>query len=335
MKKVKLGIVIIAIVFAITGNTTVWHVNNNDGVVTDFTSLQQAHDDAGVANGDTLYVYGSTGSYGSLTMTKQLTVIGPGYFLNENPETQVNSLNASAEIITINSSASNSLITGLKSRHIYSYATDVLIFRNRVTPSSTYEEGIDIYSNGNIVKNNYIYAVYGGAGIDIHNSVSYSIIANNILDSYYTNDNSLSIRTHSNVSNVSIINNVLKGKISLYNSDLRNNILYSGSFDDHGCCTFYNNISNSDQFGSDNGNQDNVDMETVFVGTGSTDGQWQLADGSPAIGAGYNGEDCGAYGGDTPYKLSGIPSEIPAIYLFSAPAVGFDLPIEIKAKSHN
>ncbi len=93
------------------------------------------------------------------------------------------------------------------------------------------------------------------------------------------------------------------------------------------------------QFGIENGNQSNVDMTTVFVGEegNSTDGQYQLKQGSPAIGAGYDGEDCGAFGGATPYILSGLPA-IPAIYFFISPAVGSSatgLSVQIKAKAHN
>ncbi len=109
--------------------------------------------------------------------------------------------------------------------------------------------------------------------------------------------------------------------------------MYSGLFSHYSTSTYNNNISNSDQFGTENSNHENIDMETVFVGSGSTDGQWQLTDDSPAIGAGINGEDCGMFGGNTPYKLSGIPSEIPVIYELNVPPSGFNMSIELKAKS--
>ncbi len=91
------------------------------------------------------------------------------------------------------------------------------------------------------------------------------------------------------------------------------------------------------QFGATNGNQQNVDMATVFIGTGSTDGKWQLKGGSPAIGTGTGGQDIGAFGGPSPYVLSGIPP-IPTIYDVVAPTVGTQqsgLPVRIKAKSRN
>ncbi len=59
-------------------------------------------------------------------------------------------------------------------------------------------------------------------------------------------------------------------------------------------------------------------MANVFVDFNSTlgystDGKWQLKTGSPAIGAGVSGVNCGVFGGVTPYVLSGVPN-LPHIY---------------------
>ena len=77
--------------------------------------------------------------------------------------------------------------------------------------------------------------------------------------------------------------------------------------------------------------------EITYVDEGTTDGQWQLALGSPGIGAGIGGVDVGAFGGPNPYVLSGIPN-LPAIYHFVAPAIGSTqsgLQVELKAKGNN
>lgn len=103
--------------------------------------------------------------------------------------------------------------------------------------------------------------------------------------------------------------------------------------------TISNNILAAD--GTDaNGNQYNVDMATVFADFDgsleySTDAKWQLKAGSPAIGAGTGGEDCGAFGGVTPYVLSGIPA-LPHIYDATIPSTASSqegLPVTIKVKS--
>jgi hypothetical protein len=70
-------------------------------------------------------------------------------------------------------------------------------------------------------------------------------------------------------------------------------------------------------------------------GGNSTDGQWQLKVGSPAIGAGEGGTDIGMFGGEYPYVLSGLPP-IPAIYGLDAQSLPSNtLDVNLKAKSHN
>ena len=88
-----------------------------------------------------------------------------------------------------------------------------------------------------------------------------------------------------------------------------------------------------------NTNMMDVDMSTVFLGPieSSTEGQWQLKDGSPALEAGVNGVDAGMFGGSTPYVLSGIPS-IPNIYELNVDEVGTSeggLKVTIKVKANN
>lgn len=57
------------------GQTT-WTVNNNPNVSTDFTDLQAAINDGSVMNGDILYVQHSPTTYGNVTLSKELTIIG-------------------------------------------------------------------------------------------------------------------------------------------------------------------------------------------------------------------------------------------------------------------
>ena len=78
-------------------------------------------------------------------------------------------------------------------------------------------------------------------------------------------------------------------------------------------------------------------LPDVLTGTGTStsDAYYQLADGSPAIGSGLNSADMGAYGGDTPYVLSGVPG-IPRITRFVVPATATDtsgLVFEVEAEA--
>jgi len=110
--------------------------------------------------------------------------------------------------------------------------------------------------------------------------------------------------------------------------------MISGSFISASSSQVLYNLGSGEQFGTQNGNQINVDMNAVFTYSGSTDGQYTLLPSSPAVGAGLGGVDCGAFGVPSPYVLSGMPANIPSIYLLNAPASGFTLPLRIKARTH-
>lgn len=144
-----------------------------------------------------------------------------------------------------------------------------------------------------------------------HNGVNGIFIRNNFLQAHNLNNMKQALELGSGFSGV-VENNVIFGNMTVHNCTFANNILRDGSFTSSNSLILHN-IGNSMQFGNEDGNQSNVNINNVFVGVGSTDGRWQLKEGSPAIGTGVNGEDCGMFGGFRPYVLSGIPA-IPSIY---------------------
>jgi hypothetical protein len=160
-----------------------------------------------------------------------------------------------------------------------------------------------------------------------------------ITNNYFSNSSNIASNA------IAIIqNNIFGGSLSVFNSSVTNNIMLGGSFEFNNNLVS-NNIGNAEQFGTANGNKSNVDMSTVFVGTGeniSTDGQWKLKQGSPAIGAGFGSTpqkpvDCGIFGGTTPYVLSGLPP-VPVIYFFENQPIGSStdaIDVTIKVKSVN
>ncbi|MEO1434997.1 MAG: hypothetical protein AAFV80_05630, partial [Bacteroidota bacterium] len=144
-------------------------------------------------------------------------------------------------------------------------------------------------------------------------------IANNIFESFV----SLSGSGASGV----FINNTMRLNFTSWNINVPgfqvvNNVMTRGLFTNNNNNTFFNNISSGTQFPTGNGNQQNVPEASVIqFGSGSTDGQFQIVAAGPAEGAGQTGEDCGAFGGADPYRLSGI-SSIPTIYELVAPSSG-------------
>ncbi len=321
-------VTMLAMIFAyINVSATVWRVNATPNSDPDFTTLQTAHDDASVVNGDTLYLEGSTFGAGGLSISKQLTIIGNGYFLGENPETQQN--------------ISPSII----STYVYCYAGS----EGSKFTGCTFNASVYLYTNNITLERNYF--AYGQNQIYTQSNCSDILILGNYFHSHPT-WNSLSFNnTHTNIlvaNNLFVgrivvngnfggifANNIFTNPVTIHNSTLVNNIAHSTVNMTN--CLYEYNIGTSTQFGNQNGNQENVLTTDLYVGaTGnSTDGQYQLKVGSPAIGAGEDGADIGIYGGESPYVLSGLPA-IPAIYDLDAQSLPTNsLDVTVKAKSHN
>jgi hypothetical protein len=328
---------------------TVWRVNNRPNADADFTTIQAAHD--GATAGDILYIEGSPSSYGNLTCTKQLHIIGAGDFLNDNSETQAYKEVSIVGSIFFNSGSENSILEGVhvQSNSISINTSDITIRRNRIHSDSYVGSnlyGIIINTNAAniLIENNWIYVnnVSGWNGYAIYSTgtgLTNLVIRNNFIFGWRssTPDRALILSATVLSDNVAIYQNVITGFLNAKESLIYNNIMIDGTFTVNG--SYYNNnIGNSTQFGTANGNQENVDMSTVFVDhTSGIDSDLQLTTGSPAIGAGWAGEDCGMYGGSYPYHISLLPA-IPAVWEVTLNNYGSDvvpINVNIKAKAHN
>lgn len=332
-------------IFSSSSFAKIWRVNNNPGINADFTTLQAAHD--GAASGDTIYLESSPTSYGSLTCSKKLAIIGTGYFLGDNQGLQASALPSKADAITLNVGSAGSSIEGLSlnGSAISIFANDIVIRRNHFASfngsNADWSVGIVYIYNGA----SNIFIVQNFALIINNNAASTGIlISNNFLAYYaYYGEGSTGECLQLNPNTVAIIKNNIfrRGTVTAYNSSITNNIMYTGFFGGSGNLVA-NNIGNGTQFGTADGNLSNADMATVFFGSGSFDSYFKLKAGSPAIGAGYGSTvqtpvDAGMYGGSTPYKLSGIPA-IPAIYFFANQPVGSNsdpIDVQIKVRSNN
>ena len=119
-------------------------------------------------------------------------------------------------------------------------------------------------------------------------------------------------------------------------SVVKNNIFLSGIGGSGN--TFFNNISINNNLPAGNGNVNNANGSLLFITTNRTyDKDFQLGSSSSAIGAGENGVDCGAFGGATPYILSGLPP-YPVITNLQVSGTGsttVPLNVTISAKSNN
>ncbi|MBS4012987.1 MAG: hypothetical protein KGZ97_04395 [Bacteroidetes bacterium] len=333
----------IMLLFALSTQAKVWRVNNRAGVSADFTALSAAISSPLVNQGDTIYLEASSGSHGTITLNKMLTIIGPGFYLAENPETQADLNSALIDILYINNGSQGSVIKGCTMARVDINTSNILFQGNLVwqnTTSSNYAMLLGANISNVIIRNNYIrqtYTTYGSEAIRAwQTGTNNIIIQNNFIEITSTTSGRYALYFTSGFSGI-IENNILYGVTHVNNAEFHNNIITFGAFS---CtnCNVTHNIGNSTQFGTINGNQQNVSPSTIFLGaTGnSTDGQWRLRPGSPAIGTGVGGTDVGMFGGATPYKLSGLPN-IPAIYEINH-NIDYEnqlLEIEFSVKSHN
>lgn len=341
MNRAKMTLVVLILgLITTTTRAKIWWVDSNPANRQNFTTVQAAHNAA--SPGDTIYVAGSTVSYGNLTMSKKLYIFGPGYFLTENPKTQARPLSAKVINVSVDHESNGSLITGMVVEGKIHFNTGEIIFkRNKVVLSANdlIEIGDQVPVTNIILKQNYILNTrtgYSGLScIRVFDNCQNILVTNNFIDGAETPINIYAVKS-SPLATLEILNNTIRGQMEIYNSLIHNNILREGNFfgaDNNIQC----NLGNDDQFGTDNGNQANIDMATVFSSGNSPDGQWQLSATSPAIGAGIGGQNCGMFGGSDPYVLSGLPA-LPTIYFFSAPASGsptMNFQVSIKVKSQN
>lgn len=315
---------------------TKWRVNNNNGADADFTTFEEAVDGAKAM--DTLYFEGSTTCYGEdVTLNKPLVIIGPGYFLTDNKKTQANQLTAYIGGLLISPAAKGTILTGITigtnsdNKDLTLNADNIFVYRCRIT------DDINLAKSQN-VKNIAISCCFIGSYIQYFSNSFTStsiVIKNNIIH------NSIYFKKGSTLL---IDGNTISNSINVEDSEIINNIQYHAASNE-GICNNGNIVKNNIIVGSKcpndagvSNNKTGVDPSTLFIDYpdpsdgSSRDGRYRLAEGSPAKAAGIEGIDCGAFGGNDPYVLSGLPPA-PHIYDAIIPASGDDvngLPVTVK-----
>ena len=301
---------------ATTANAKSWRVNSDVTKNADFTSLNAVINSSDVVAGDTVYL--DPGCIlidkQTLGLNKPLTIIGPGYMRADAPHQQAvikgvvfvdnagtkiegvvldNEINIRAQYVTIercktgNIKYYNSDLQAQYATIRQCYVLGRIIGYGATDARSanwTIENNIIIWSSNNYIienlysptiLNNYICAAFDGTNNLLYN-ISNATIQNNIL-------------IHTKYKNY-VFYNVLQSIIT-------NNVLSCAE-------DTYTTIG-------ENYYLDSTDEKLVFAWEGVNDQRYQLKADSPAKGYGVNGVDCGPYGGETPYVISGLPSGIP------------------------
>lgn len=352
MKKLFL---IAMIGFVTNANAKIWRVNNNAGVSADFTSLQSAIDAGAVLNGDTLHIEPSATDYGGgISLTKQLTIIGAGYFLDPansgNANLQYTTLESTVNYIDCNNGSNGSKFLGIR----FTYA---LQFYLNSGPANITVEKCQLaavlfgqtFTFSNVTFRKCFFKNLGGGLNQLFYIQGSPVLANFTFENCIVEDMPLDFSILGTGTNI-VRNNVFYysgGGINynVNNAYFANNVInYANNFNFTGGTVVKNNFfSNAGQPlpGGAVNNQVGIAASSIFTLTGSTDARFLLKAGSPAVAAGVTissyTPDCGAYGATDPYKLSGIPN-IPSIYLLTVPSSinqGSNMPVTISSTNNN
>jgi hypothetical protein len=340
---------------------TIRRVNNTPGLNDPnvYATAQAAHDAAAANDIISLEPSPST-SYGNITVTKRINIVGSGYYLDKNPNNFFDKRQATLSSVIFDNGSANSTISGVDLSSVVIYDVNINVTRcklNNITMSKSNTLLGGIYSVGNNATINqnlitgYINAgqyynasnvlFYAGANCNVSNNV----IAYNISG---LNSSVINYNTFLNEGNGANINTVVGSTVTNNIFDCRSatlgylvvNAASSGTTASNNICLGLNGLP------SGGGNINGASPTTTFVGTstpfstyGTTgDGVFQLAVGSPALTAAVGGTQAGAFGnGANTYRLSGVPVT-PIITSFISTGSGNNttpLSVTISVRSNN
>lgn len=322
---------------------TVFTVEHS-GSTSVYTNLDTAIQNA--QSGDFIYLPGGIINF-SGTISKSLNLVGAGFFADS---TVATSQTIFPQTLNLTAGASNFSMTGVfvQGNVLISGCSNVLFSRCRLGTS----------------KDNSVNIMEASGNININGCTAGTINQNNYPPAFYIQNSILYGPIYANAITIKhcILFEPANGSfnqlfyygnstgMNLNNSLLENNIIYSPYSTPSASMvvnTFNNNVfCNVSSIGPSTGqnNQFNVTVSNVFVTPGITYGSYnpannfKLAAGSPAIGAGTGGTDCGIYGGATPFKDGAMPfnphirvAEIPSV---TNPNGNLDVHFEVSAQDN-
>lgn len=321
-------------VFATTASAKIWRVNNALMVPSqvDFNELTDAVSSAMVVAGDTIYVEGSAQEYeGGVMIHKQVTIIGPGYLLDQG-NVQPTSCNQLPAVI-----GSGGITFGVGSDG--TYISGMTIYLNPNSVSVIFQKTSNItFTRNNTANIRFAVGVANDVNYCQNITITRNLICGRIEFSSYSTTNTILIANNLIRDDITINPNsnfsiVLNGTIiyNLFNHLGRINVM--------GCEIAYNYVESIES------DTDNISIHDNILHNNSTDNQaivaddpsnvidpyddnafncdsdnWTLpvADQSPLHGA-YNGFD--PYYSDNAISPANLPA-IPVIYNCRVQACG-------------
>ena len=307
-----------------TANAKSWRIHNDAKKKAHFTDINAAMASEEVQAGDTLYLDPGCTLLSAQTISKAVTIIGNGYFLQNgmvaatiNADVTINAANAKLMGVSISGTVrldrygNNVTLERCKLSTIYTYRVvyGLTILQCYIVSSSSsgalYGSPSYPFRNATI-KNNIIRWMYESSSAS-HGAIEYvydSEIANNYIAAENIKKGYHVLRF---ITGCQIYNNIIR---HVYQPDA---IYFNTDGDSNNA--FYNNVISATDGAYPNAT-DIVylagDFSTVFA-EGADDGAFRLKEDSPAKGAAADGDDCGPYGGVTPYVEGGKPLYHPFI----------------------
>jgi len=320
--------VLLALAGHLASAQTIRRVNNNGITGTNiYATLQLAHDAA--ATGDIIQVEPSTTAYGGAAITRQVSFVGPGYFLAENapPALQASPITAVVGQMDFQNGSAGASMSGLVcNTNCFMRTNNITITRCQI--AGYVYLGYTTVTTGAVIRQNYC------AGVQESSTSTNSLITNNII----INGN-VSIAGAANTGEFSN-NSVVNSNVSLNNFNVRNNYFNNTLTTTANTNWSYNLFTTTTPptLGTASNNTANVPLSSVFLLSPGAqyDGWYKLRTSSPALGAGQGGVDVGATGSATGYgyRFGGVPA-IPAIYQQGQSVSGNTLNVTLSTRSNN
>lgn len=315
MKKLLLPFAI-ALLAQQTISAETFRVNNNPGSGAQYTTFAAAQEAA--SDGDVIIVDGSETSYGKIVVTKKITLKGPGYFLDQ--DESMNEAANPAKFEEIKVQAEGATLTGLYiTDNIYLQNNNIVVTRCNVSfiyHSEPYTYSDKAISNC-IIHQNFI--KYGITGDSYSKGATYFQITNNIIAS----GNNVALYK---LSNATISHNTLVPRYGAEASNLKD-------------CVIEHNIIPTTTNNSGKYNEGNTFSNNYFIDYSSnspyknlryycTDREVKAIDETLTT-------TQGAFSGDDPYVLSGLPSGpmIQDVIMPESVAKGENLKVTVKIGS--
>jgi hypothetical protein len=326
--------------FSFASLATVRTVSNDPAIPAQFTTATEGGNASfnnaqnASAAGDTIYLYGTRFSYGNLTISKRLVIIGAGYGPNNQfgQPTRVDQVSFFRDGSTDPSGSAVAGLLVLSNLNCTGTlaSNNITLFRNRINGSVNTFNSSNMGSNWTIY-NNIIYSIYGGASSRVSPSSTNILIANNILINGIFNFNHSSIVIDHNI----FLSSHNIG--SVWNAILTNNIFVRSSgnlfYNEVVFCVFNKNISNQNTIGpsaqysptnvfeatytatgggANSGSGNLTGTNPLFVNVPNNDTynityNYRLQSSSPGKNYATDGTDVGIYGGSYPFPQGGDP----------------------------